>query len=312
MVTEMNPHLDFSIPATWHQWEGKYVYDPVKNINKKVDHNIYLKKGTITELLGLIKLQLGGMGKHLFFYKWQGAQFEFCKENLKDGEVLMVMDFAKNLTITRQDEPQFAFWHRQSITMHPVVCYYRCKCPKRTIVTLDLMCVTDDKTHDAHAVYAFVQVAIKHLIENRVPVKKIYQFTDNCAMQYKSYLCFDYLSQSQIPTERHYFGSEHGKGPGDRLVGTTNRDLDIATRSRQCDLSNAREMHAFCDGFLTKKSDDPDKCEHYLRYYYLVESIDRLFVSLAGTVAGTQGFHTVRSCGKTGFIQVRDTSCFCG
>ncbi len=158
------------------------------------------------------------MSWHLFNFKWQGQQFELAKSSLRDSEVLMVMDFTQNFEHKYGQEPQSSHWYHTTTTMHPVVCYYKClDC--HNMRKEELIMLSDDMDHNAYAVKAFENKALEHLHEGGMTVMQAIQFMDNCAAQYKSHKLFDILSYRKIPFERHYFRSQHGKGPGDAAIG---------------------------------------------------------------------------------------------
>ena len=141
-----------------------------------------------------------------------------AKSLLRESEVLMVMDFAQNFKYKYGQEPQLSHWYHATTTMHPVVCYY--KCPDcHHMRKEELIMLSDDMDHDTYAVKAFEDKALEHLCEGGMTVMWVIQFIDNCAAQYKSHKPFDILSHRKIPFERHYFGSQHGNGPGDAAIG---------------------------------------------------------------------------------------------
>ena len=309
LVTQ-NPDLDYGKPAIWHQWVSKYELQNGTRV--KIDYTKELKKGTVGELIGLIKLMLTNLPLHVFLWKWQGDQFELCKDKLREGEILMVMDFAKNVTFPRQGEVLYAFWHRKPATLHAVVCYYRCPIPKcNQLVTEEVMCISNDLDHDAHAVHAFEEEALIHVQRSGVPIQKIIQFTDNCSKQYKCYKSFSYISNCPIPMERNYFGAGHGKGPGDASVGRTKMEVDAAIRGGRADIQVPKNLAQYCKESMGTPPPAPGKCLHFRREFLYFGHIDRSFKCMYTTLPGTMKLHAVRNCSTPGTLSVRDCSCFC-
>ena len=72
--------------------------------------------------------------------------------------------------------------------------------------------ISDDHTHDYHAVDTFLQKARGHLQSKGVNIQKEVQFSDGCAGQYKSKGPFADISFGGPNVAWHYFGSLHGKG----------------------------------------------------------------------------------------------------
>ena len=304
-ILEENKSLQLHAPVHWRQWV-------------KDDSGRTITVDFKTPLVTLIKhwcYLTESMSNHLFDYKWQGHQFEKCKNRLKHGDVLFVMDFAQNLTHRSQNEAQSAHWKREATTLHPIVCYYRC--PQsggcNEIVTHDMAFVTPDLSHDPWAIYTFETTAISVLKERGIRVKRIFEFTDNCAGQYKSRRVFLMLSKWQIPIHRNYFGSMHGKGPSDGVSGRLAKLMEKAVNTGT-DIRNTAEF-----AFYFKKhwaTEVPREatvtCMHNHRSIQYIRDIDRETCTDDGsTIPATRIIHSVRNVGIHGVVEVRRNSCFC-
>jgi hypothetical protein len=307
-----NPDLDRSKRCAWHQWQSVFGPPNSEGVCKRIQCEKVLSTGTIGQLINLLTLQMGGMPLHLFDVQWQGDQFELAKETLKPGQVLTVMDFAKNFTLERQREVQFAFFCRQSVTLHPVVCYFLCPQGCGNVLCDEVMMITADRKHDAHAVEAFQNKAVEHLQKTyNFEVQKLITFTDNCSGQYKCHQAFAYLARSHLLIEKHYFGAGHGKGPGDASVGRFKRELDLAIRGKKADIQMVADVATYAEKHLTITT-TKDMCSHRARHFYLIEEINRDFESTYGTVKGTRSFHSVKNTDRNAVSLVaRVSSCFC-
>ncbi len=128
-IKEQNPNLDMSQNVFYQQWvmRPRASADGERTILGKV--RVCMTE-RMEQALGIIHLLYKELALHKFVHNWQAKQYEICKENLKPGEVLMVMDFAQSVQFEWQGEIQHAFFHRQSITLHPVICYFKCECGK--------------------------------------------------------------------------------------------------------------------------------------------------------------------------------------
>ena len=49
------------------------------------------------------------MSIHLFHFHWQVIQFNECKKQLQDGDILLIMDFATNYSHHKRDKVHGAF-----------------------------------------------------------------------------------------------------------------------------------------------------------------------------------------------------------
>ena len=79
------------------------------------------------------------MSIHLFHFRWQVFQFDECKKQLQDGDVLLIMDFTTNYSHHKQDEVHGAFWCRKQTTLHPIIAYYPCPCKCGHLVHDEIM-----------------------------------------------------------------------------------------------------------------------------------------------------------------------------
>ncbi|GFO45264.1 hypothetical protein PoB_007176900 [Plakobranchus ocellatus] len=95
------------------------------------------------------------------------------------------------------------------------------------------MFLSDDITHDYHAVHQFTLNSIQ-LLQKETPVEEVIVWSDSAAAQYQGKESFADASLYPCHFQRNYFGSEHGKGEAD---GGTGRFVQS--------LKNAEDMAAF-------------------------------------------------------------------
>ena len=180
------------------------------------------------------------MSLHLFHFHWQALQFDECKKQLQDGDVMLIMDFATNYSHHKQDEVHGAFWCRWQMTLHPVVAYqpYPKKCCH--LVHDEIMLLSSDLIHDSFAIDAFVDKALAHLTQNEVTIERIVMWSDNAGQQYKSCKVFESLSKfKDIPVMCNYFCAKHGKAEADGAIGHLSMHLDAVVRSGSHEFVNA-------------------------------------------------------------------------
>ena len=65
------------------------------------------------ELLNLHCEQLEDMAEHTFMATWNYCQYKKVKQNLVEGDVLIVDDFAQNYLCEHENEPQGLHWLHQ-------------------------------------------------------------------------------------------------------------------------------------------------------------------------------------------------------
>ena len=159
-------------------------------------------------------------------------QFDECKKQLREGDVMLIMDFSTNYSYHKQGEIHWAFRCRRQTAFHPIIKYYPCpqKCDR--LVCNKIMIVSKDIKHDSFAVDTFVDKALSHLKENGIPVKRVIMWSYNCGTQYKSCKVFDFMSKfKDNPVMRNYFCAKHGKAEADGAIGCLSMHLDAVVRS---------------------------------------------------------------------------------
>ncbi|VDH92328.1 Hypothetical predicted protein [Mytilus galloprovincialis] len=274
------------------------------------------KEGSFESFVLKLKQKLEPFAKHLFDAKWQAQQFRNITTTLPDKWVVFCLDFAENFSSVWQDEAQGAHWSYDQVTIHPVVAYYRCTVCT-SIVEESILCISADHTHDNHAVQHYVSTAVKHLLEKGINIEKLVQFSDGAPTQYKGKMNFADLSYSYedfgFQSEKHYFGSRHGKGPCDREIGTVKKSVVLAIKSRRAEVSDAKTFHEYCNKELNKPK-EPLEHVHFKRtcIYIPFGEINRNRAERQSlkAVKQTRMYHSYR-CIQKNVITHRERSCFC-
>ncbi|XP_033730626.1 uncharacterized protein LOC117320042 [Pecten maximus] len=272
------------------------------------------KKHSCTQVVIELSSELTPLSEHLFVASWQQDQFSKLQKRVPEGCVLLNMDFSENFMCVSQNEVQTAHWGHEQVTIHPTVAYYQCQkegCEETVIESL--IFITDDKQHDAHAVMAFTKLANQHLQATRgLHIEKQLHMTDGCSAQYKSKTPFTdiYISFSILdfgfPTERHFYGSRHGKGPSDGAGAVVKSFVRRGVLGDSICINNAKEF------FNYSKKISKDE-EHSKRTFFYVDQINRNRPdrSNSKTIIGTRKLQCVKTVEQKK-IATRNLSCFCG
>ena len=164
------------------------------------------KQRTQKDLLEIFLDDLKTLSHHLFSANWNYAQFQYIRDNLKQGYLLSVLDFGQNYMNVFQDELQSIHWDHTQTTIHPIVNFFIK--PGESVVTVEEhIMITNDKNHDKYAVKAFEQASLNHLKEKGFVPTHIIQFNDNCSSQFKGKGTFQFISCSDVPLLKMYFGA---------------------------------------------------------------------------------------------------------
>ena len=254
-----------------------------------------------------------GFTRHVYEACWQHKAFIEAKENLKNGELCEVLDFAENYRTFYQNEIQSQHWQYRQATVHPVVAYYKCICGK--LITESCVCISEDLKHDGHAVKAFMQHVHTHLEEKRgLSLNRIIQFSDGAASQYKSVKPFTQLSKEDRHIQRNFFGSRHGKSSADGASAVVKSLCRRAVKSGEAVITSASDMYRFLhEKHTIDRSDCTGKDQdHSLRTFFFVPEVERKKEEVQTyRVQDTQTLHCVENTGEFGVIKIRKLSCFC-
>ena len=151
---------------------------------------------------------------------------------------------------------------------------------------------------------------IDHLKLKNITLKCIYEYSSNCASQYKSRIPFRILSKSTIPIMHNYFCEKHGKSAADGLIGKTSQFIYTAVSAKNEDLPDAVSLYRFCKQHWKEKN-EIGACKHCQRNFFLTTEIARPTDVITNTLPGTRQIHSLRSIGMEGIVEVRESSCFC-
>ena len=314
-IKQQNPGLmSRRLKVKWLKWSTYTDENAGKRMEPQEQH------GTIKELIDAFLDDLQSLSLHLFNAQWNRNQFQSVKDNLEPGHLLQVMDFAQNYLNTFQDEPQSVHWVHTQTSLHPIINFYRC--PKdNKLITEEHMFVTPDKTHDKYAVQTFEKLTLQHLAEKGIVPKAIIQFSDNCSSQYKSKGPFQFLSSSNIPIVRAYFGARHAKNPADGCIGQCKKAANLVKFGRKAIIRDAKDFYhvmvnSFCKNIDPEQDSDVEvdsdiDCQHFVMNFFFVDRIERSEVITAQWTKGSSLFHSVRSTGVENVIEAHPVLCLC-
>ena len=308
---------------SWHTWEREEIIR--KNGIKGSSRNFVSKNQPFevfkNELINdiLHPLQRVSFVEHFMAQKIQYRMYKDCLDALKVGQCILVQDFAKNRDISFQDLIKENYWTKKQDTMHPTVLFFRLS-ENGDLQRLVITHLSDITTHDAHIVHYMTQDCIATLKEKHLQIHwtKFFIWSDGCAAQYKGSKSFYYLDKfdKSVEVERHFFASEHGKGPSDAETGLMSMQLSNAIKSRRAKIENALQMRDF---FIKTNEDRSNEDKDETRIFKLVtqDNIQHIMKDFEGikvnTLEGncTRCLHNIKPSGEKGYLFQRPFSCFC-
>lgn len=159
---------------------------------------------------------------HSFITKKQTQFFETIKKNLKQGEVLIVLDFSENYVV--QDASQAFHFNNDQCTIFPVVYYYM---QNSEVTHKSLIFLSDSTKHDTAAVYTIQKILVPYLRNNHKAKKLIY-FSDGAKQHFKNkYQMINLIRHEEdfgIKAEWHVHAAAHGKGASDGVGALFKRE----------------------------------------------------------------------------------------
>ena len=131
MKTYYGELFQFDDPVEYEEWmtinrtyQGRKTYQGRNGEQKQTTKpKRATKKATTQQFFNLFCTDLAKSIPHRFRADWQCEQFRNCVDELKVGEVVMVMDFSENYTCSLDSEIQSYHWGQQQVTLHPIMMY---------------------------------------------------------------------------------------------------------------------------------------------------------------------------------------------
>lgn len=147
---------------------------------------------------------------HSFIAKQQAKYLAQKKEELGEGEFVVISDFSENYSFVIQEAPQAEYFSKKQCTIHPFCIYFK---KNGVVESQSLIVISEDTDHYFPQVYLFKRKLVDYLKNKFGNVNKIFFFSDGAPMQYKNKKNFFDLCQMKmkgIETEWAFFATAHG------------------------------------------------------------------------------------------------------
>lgn len=244
--------------------------------------------------------------RHVFNIRWQYRAYRQLRENLRNDECLLHVDFSENYSCKYSQEVQavhFGGSHQQA-TLHTGVLYTAAEQSPVTFCS-----ISPSRRHDPPAIWAHLDPVLDMIRERYPLIKHLHVFSDGPATQYKQKGNFYLLSKEPFKKgfkniSWNFFEASHGKGAPDGIGATLKRSADTIVRHGG-DIPNAEAMFHKLRGmgtsvelFFVGEDDVERKVKEIIDGPTLVP------------VKGTMKIHQVLSF-SPGTIKYRDITCLC-
>ena len=106
----------------WKQWAQVKVTKKARNGDflQKKEWVIEVKHGSFSQFLDELVQSLKTFRGHVYRSIHQYGELRLNRDNLPCNEVILLLDFAENYTVSFEDEIMAYHWSKKQITMHPV------------------------------------------------------------------------------------------------------------------------------------------------------------------------------------------------
>jgi hypothetical protein len=298
--------LEKSLPASivWSQWNKIEIEEKGR---KKMVTRVTESKVNREQFLVKLEQQMKDFESHMKRVAKQYEEIKRLKQNLPKHEMLLQLDFAENYSCRSLEEVQSAYFNQTSVTLHPVVAYFRGQ--DDTLQHQSIIIVSDEMGHKASTVIAFIDELQPILKEIDANITTIHYWSDSPTSQYRNKHIFDLLSYHEqrygTKARWNYFEAGHGKGPCDGLGGSCKRLTDEAMRSGKAIIQDATDFYKWAINSSMKNVQfrfvSSEKCR---------ETEIRIQSNPVKPVKGTMRIHAVIGQGESR-IKVREVSCYC-
>lgn len=133
------------------------------------------------------------------------------KEDLCEGEFIVILDFSENYSFVIQSVPTAEYFSKNQCTIHPFCIYYK---ENGVLKNQSLIIISEDQEHYFPQVFLFKRKLIEYMNRKFERISKIFFFSDGAGMQYKHRKNFFDLCQMKkdgIDNEWHFFATAHGE-----------------------------------------------------------------------------------------------------
>lgn len=246
-----------------------------------------------------------GFVEHSKRVQHQYAAVRELKVRMGAEEVLVQLDFAENWASKFQNEPTAAYYDKSQTTVHPMVCYHRAT-PTGDLEIKSYVAISDEMTHSAPTVFAFLAALIQELTVKIPNLKMMHMVSDSPSSQYRNKSITALLARfpavfGGIQGSWTWLEAGHGKGPCDGVGGALKHQADNIIKSNSA-IRNAEE-------FAIKLKAVAQKIEIlYVGKKCIEERRKEMSRWEITSVPGIMKIHA--AVPHNGFLWVREISCF--
>ena len=299
-LSEKATNLDLEASVTWKKW----MKDPASNRRCQTS-----KETSLGVLIKETEQALETFPEHIHVAQWQQKQYHELRRKLNSEErmVVSVQDFAENYRHLSQDEVSSAYFAYVQSTLLTSVSSYVCPTCETEVIDESCVFLSSDLKHDSFIVKEATSLLEDHL-KKTIKMEKHVIFSDGCGCQFKAKGPF--LNLLNETTERHYFGSQHGKSACDSLGGIVKKGATRYVSAGRGVITTTEDFFHFCVAEMATTADCKNGNHKARSFFFLNPLENHTYPVGLKAVRNTRKVHSVRHVDQ-GVIQTRHLSCFC-
>jgi hypothetical protein len=241
---------------------------------------------------------------HKFIQQTQKDYLNNSRENIRDNEAILIIDYAEKYSTDFQNAVQSAYFGSRSISVLTARAYVGPRAEYSFAI------VSDNNTQGKFEVFAALKYIVEQLKSRHEELSHMKIFSDGCGGQFKNKFQFKNilhaLSDFGLTIELAFFPTGHGKSPCDGIGATVKRhvricvlaeDIRVVTASEfvECSKKFSNRIHVY---ELTQEKIDSYK--NLLTLRWEEKSVK--------AVPGTMKFHSFKPTEDPSKIQAAVTS----
>lgn len=217
--------------------------------------NKYYEKSSTTEsgenVSNALAEQIMYIRGHYYRKRVQAKEYVRQIENLKEGEVLIHVDYSENYKNKQQNEIKAAYYGQGTFSIYTVVVYTK----NVEVRSKSMALVTEENDHSCNVSYALNQYILHSLREEQNITTAIF-WSDGCASQFRSQYAFFMLTKfdPDLKVQWHFFEANHGKGAVDGVGGTVKHAVYRHVLSGRVVIKTPQQFAEYADSILEKVS----------------------------------------------------------
>ena len=190
--------------------------------------------------------------------KWVQANcYNDIKENLKENDVILHVDYSESYERKHQNKAQRACFDHTAISIFTACCYLKDENGKLEKESVTLTSELSDHSRSAAITCVMKMMEFIREKHQHLPLHiNVYVWSDGCASQFRSRFVFSLLStiDSSINLSQFYNKRHHSKGPMDGIEGTMKNLVFRNVKLGKCIIETPKDFAQYTNKSIKRVS----------------------------------------------------------